>query len=249
MIEQKQENWALQQQLTSFFKIHRQNTNPLKREKKLLEYQTFQNLNDSSKKLEQKYLAIVSWPIISLVSLTKNSRSLSPPTIFSPLLSKIISLPFFYPVRLFIFLVLLICLKRFFFHFFVAFTVNSFVCLLCLSSSQTIPKLIHDMKSSCFVVAEKKKEMKSIFFLLFLTILYLLLMNLFADLSWFWRHKNKLILKNCLGTKREGVVKLSMCFFFYKYLTNYLFLIIHELKFWCCVLLLFTILWIYGVVR
>jgi len=132
-----------------------------------LEYQTSQNLNDSSKKLEQKYLAIVSWPIISLVSLTKNSRSLSPPTIFSPLLSKIISLPFFYPVRLFIFLVLLICLKRFFFHFFVAFTVNSFVCLLCLSSSQTIPKLIHDMESSCFVVAGKKKEMKSIFFYCF----------------------------------------------------------------------------------
>jgi hypothetical protein len=121
VIEQKQENWALQQQLTSFFKIHQQNTYPLKREKKSLEYQTSQNLNDSSKKLEQKYLAIVSWPIISLVSLTKNSRSLSPSTIFSPLLSKIISLPFFYPIRLFIFLVLLICLKRFFFSFFYCF--------------------------------------------------------------------------------------------------------------------------------
>jgi hypothetical protein len=165
VIEQKQENWALQQQLTSFFKIHRQNTYPLKREKKLLEYQTFQNLNDSSKKLEQKYLAIVSWSIISLVSLTKNSRSLSPPTIFSPLLSKIISLPFFYPIRLFIFFYLVDLFKKvFFFHFFVAFIVNSFVCLLCLSSSQTIPKLIHDMKSSCFVVAEKKRKKWSPFF-------------------------------------------------------------------------------------
>jgi len=42
--------------------------------------------------------------------------------------------------------------------------VNSFVCLLCLSSSQTIPKLIHDMKSSCFVVAEKKERNEVHFF-------------------------------------------------------------------------------------
>jgi len=131
VIEQKQENWALQQQLTSFFKIHRQNTYPLKREKKLLEYQTFQNLNDSSKKLEQKYLAIVSWPIISLVSLIKNSRSLSPPTIFSPLLSKIISLPFFYPIRLFIFFDLVDLFKKvFFFSFFCCFHREQF----CMSS-------------------------------------------------------------------------------------------------------------------
>lgn len=47
------------------------NTHP-KEKKKPLEYQISQNLNNSSNKLEQKYLAIFSWSVRFFISLTKN---------------------------------------------------------------------------------------------------------------------------------------------------------------------------------
>jgi len=95
-IEQKQDKLALQAApyITLFFKIHRQIH--IKKEKnhqniKLLKTSTIYHLKNPSKNTLQFFFYR-----LDSSSLTKNSRSLSSPTIFSPLLSKIIFLPFFY---------------------------------------------------------------------------------------------------------------------------------------------------------
>ena len=92
------------------------------------------------------------------------------------------------------------------------------------------------------IVAEKRRrEMKSIFFCIashnFVFIVHGNCISEFVLEAKEQRDTEKLF-----GQKKDGALVESMRSCFYKYLTNYMFLIIHELMFRYCVLFWVTIL-------
>jgi len=81
--------------------------------------------------------------------------------------------------------------------------------------------LLGGIKQPCRAYFNSTTINGCLFVQLFLTIAYLLLMNLCADLCWFRGIRTRRFWKLVREQKREGVVKLSMCFCFLQ-LYNYL---------------------------